>query len=611
MNMFGLRLNWRDVRADEVVKAPTPRSQFNSEQVDLPQALVREAVQNILDAAREKRTGPIRIRISIELPDVAAKAKFWELLQKLQPHLGACAIQGRPTDPEHLRLLLIEDFETTGLTGPWDNRGIGGWNDFFRQFGVSHKTGPRMGRWGLGKLVFTSASEIRTFFALTVREADVPAQALLMGQTVVRPHSINSVELDSHVFFSRPQKQGELQLPVIDQADIREFATAARLSRTVESGLSLVIPFPVEEIDPHQITRHLLANFFFPILSGDLVAEVCGADVSSVTFDNLIRHVGDESMKAGKLAGFVRQIRERQQTAPDLHLDASWTRKDGTPGADLPTSLKKRFANRELIYARFPVRLRNRTAGDQPSHVDVFVRRTHDDERPDSLCVRGMLTVPGEARRFHTDGCFIALVATEPSVVSFLGDAEGPAHTDWNSREDRLNENWVHAPARVSEIRQSARWLHQKLAAALDRVEEKALIDEFWIPDETPGEQHRTATRNGHADPQHRVQKFNVTRRNDGFTIAAGSGLADDDLPIRIRVRAAYDVVRGNPFAKHSPFDFDLAEKGEIDCRLDGCRMEAVRANALTLVATARSFRAQFTGFDANRDLVVNARSTS
>lgn len=59
-------------------------------------------------------------------------------------------------------------------------------SDFWRRMGKSHKAGKSLGRWGLGKLVFSSSSEARIFFGLTVRKTD-PELSLLMGQPVILP----------------------------------------------------------------------------------------------------------------------------------------------------------------------------------------------------------------------------------------------------------------------------------------------------------------------------------------------------------------------------------------------------------------------------------------
>jgi hypothetical protein len=73
-------------------------------------------------------------------------------------------------------------------------------------------------------------------------------------------------------------------------------------------------------------------------------------------------------------------------------------------------------------------------------------------------------------------------------------------------------------------------------------------------------------------------------------------------------VRLAYDVLRGDPFKKHSRFDFDLLESDEIEVDLKDCSVASVNPKTIVLEAASAEFKAAFTGFDTKRDLVIDAR---
>ena len=99
-----------------------------------------------------------------------------------------------------------------------------------------------------------------------------------------------------------------------------------------------------------------------------------------------------------------------------------------------------------------------------------------------------------------------------------------------------------------------------------------------------------------------------ISRRPDGFAIVAGPSLQERELPMRVRIRAAYDLMRGDPFKNHSPLDFDLGGGGDIDIDLQGCRILRAAPDMVVIEAILPAFRASFTGFDTHRDLVVDAR---
>jgi hypothetical protein len=615
----GLQLGWLTLPRGGVYKELTQRSQFDSEQVGLAEALIRESGQNTLDASLSDRKEPVRMRIAIVQPTGEDARFLADLLQPLKLHLDSCEIRISDQDLEHPSLLVIEDFETTGLRGTWsDDDATSGWNDFFRQFGTSHKTGSRGGRWGLGKLVFTSASRIRTFFAVTVQVEDAQRQPLLMGQTILSAHKIGEQRYDSHGFFAAPHQDGELQLPVRDPEEIERFCHACNLERSNKTGLSIIIPFPVlrgaASAASQELSRHVLANFFFPILSNDLIVNVNKFEVSEENFDALIKNFGNENMNAGKLAGFVREMKLRLGLPPDLVLQSGWSNDivAAFPPADLD-SLRTRFRQGQLVNVRFPVELQHHRDGRRSSHVDVVIRRTSATEQAASICIRGMLTVPGEAGKFQREGCFVGLVASEEGVVSFLGDAEEPAHTYWNGREARLNTNWRAAPIRLAEVRKAPRELYKALASAAESTEDEALIDDFWVPDNqrSPSQstQRKPASAPAERDPlMPSPRRFTIARRPGGFVVAPASGLQDEDLPLRIRIRVAYDLLRGDPFKKHSPLDFNLDSDDEIDVDVAYCRVLATSANVVVVEANSRDFKATFAGFDLNRDLVIDAQ---
>ena len=72
-----------------------------------------------------------------------------------------------------------------------------------------------------------------------------------------------------------------------------------------------------------------------------------------------------------------------------------------------------------------------------------------------------------------------------------------------------------------------------------------------------------------------------------------------------LRGEIAYRVRAGNPFRKHSPFDFDLMCEGDIAVEADGVSLRPTSVNAFELVPSAAKFQISMKGFDPRRDLVV------
>ena len=92
-----------------------------------------------------------------------------------------------------------------------------------------------------------------------------------------------------------------------------------------------------------------------------------------------------------------------------------------------------------------------------------------------------------------------------------------------------------------------------------------------------------------------------LLRQIAGFKLI---GTLGPEVPRRLRVRVAYEVLRGNPFKRHDPLDFRLDQK-PIALHHDGVTLVRVEANELELAVTADTFELKAIGFDANRDLRI------
>lgn len=137
----------------------TQRDQFRNDDVDLADTLVRETVQNSLDARAGKgQSGQeaVKVRFAFLDGDRAPDLEYIEELfdQEYRDHAEAAGIELGSIDFGHPRAIVIEDFGTNGLLGNPLEKGDDDFSDFWRRHGISHKSGERRGRWGLGKLVF-------------------------------------------------------------------------------------------------------------------------------------------------------------------------------------------------------------------------------------------------------------------------------------------------------------------------------------------------------------------------------------------------------------------------------------------------------------------------
>jgi hypothetical protein len=234
------------------VRNPIAGEFFSTEAVgDVTQALVREGIQNTLDARRrlsEEKREPAHIRIFLSecsgaLP--AARARQW--FTELWPHVLAPGngLRDQPHADESCPFLVFEDFGTTGLTGdPAEHQVIDGiqnhFLNFFRAEGHSDKGEQDVGSWGVGKTVFPRASRISSFFGLTVRSDD--GSRLLLGRSILKFHRVNDQSFKSDGYFGTRRGDGFMlarEEPVV----LDEFREDFGVKRTDQPGLSIVVPW--------------------------------------------------------------------------------------------------------------------------------------------------------------------------------------------------------------------------------------------------------------------------------------------------------------------------------------------------------------------------------
>lgn len=586
----------------------TQRDQFNNDEVTLAEAIVREVIQNSADAALGPAT-PVKVRFGLHEVLPSDVQQFRARFSALRDHLHACSINAWEMDEKKPRVLVIEDFSTKGLTGDPGSLDGGNFHSFWRRHGKSGKTGRLGGRWGLGKLVYSTSSDIRCFFGLTVQAGEV--QPLLMGQAVLANHELGNRKYVAHGFWFEQRNKAGMQMPVTDDDAIELFKTQFGITRTTQSGLSLAIPFVSEKITEDVIIRGVVANYYFPILAGRLVVEVGSTVINAKSFGAVAKQALIGEKDSPERYSFVEQVSARFSQDPPFV--------SALPVRSLTSELfekvqlakmKECYGRGELVHVRMPVRLKRKNGEERSSSVDLLIKPPPEGSKPFVLFARGSITVPGEARYFSGASAYGAFVASHEDVVSFLGDAENPAHTTWSGAAEKLNANWRN-PSQTLKILRHALWdLYTIVSEQADRREKDALIDFFSLDDPTKSESRKkgkTSTVPPNLAPKEKA--FRIQKRGDGgFAIVPGPGAAEWTYPKSIRVRVAYDVLGADPFTKHSPLDFDLTGK---DIEVDATNLEysAPEANILELSITSPEFQFKASGFDINRDLIVDARA--
>jgi hypothetical protein len=596
---------------------------FSIEALDgLTEALVRETIQNTLDAGQPGKK--VKVRFWLSGSDDAVSFKLADqYFPALWPHLQAkgSGLQSVPAITEDVPFLTIEDFQTRGLRGnPTQEKDEAGTkNDFYyfwRNVGRSGKEEKDRGRWGLGKNVFPASSRINTFFGLTVR--DEQPRGLLMGQSVLKVHEIQGERRYPYGYFGVTQEDG-FAMPTGDASFLAKFAADFSITRKDELGLSLVIPFPDSDITQERILRSVIRQYFFPILAGALVVSV-GSNGSEKYLDesSLLAHVNgmDEAfrreiepfLKLAEWACHVDNFIEVKDLPPEI--SPQWS--ENSVPAEVTSVVRPKFESGEHLAFRVPLLVKPKDGTTQSSYFKVFLQRDLGLENHRAAFIREGLIVT-DATKTKLSGVYAIVVIDDKPLATLLGDAENPAHTEWQSRSAHFKGRYHQGAPTLSYVKNSVAQLVQMLTSSKENSDPTALADVFFVPKAQDPEESRKLTIKKPTPgpeppgpqpvPGPNRPAVRVTQLKGGFAV---HGLAGSTLPEFVRVTVAYEIRRGNAFKRYQPADFEL-DKAPLQVSSEGATVHQSGLNRMVIGDLKPDFKVVVTGFDAARDIVVRA----
>ena len=378
----------------------------------LSDALVREAIQNSLDAAYPDEKVQVIIAFSHPKQELLpSKAEVY--LRGLRAHLSGedAGLTDQPQANEPMDFMLIEDFGTRGLEGDIredeDVSRDGGRpkNDFFyfwRNIGRAVEGTTARGRWGLGKTVFQATSRINSFLGMTVRRSD--PRRLLMGQSVLKIHRSHGKKCAPYGYYGIFEEA--FALPVDDPAHADRLCADFGLQRSNQPGLSVIVPYPDKEILANDIIRSAIHHYFFPILSGELVVTVRDGSAIDVLDRETIFSFLDRTDWRDKES--IRSRLELARWSIDLP-DEKYVQIGKPPEGRQPKweedlfnpahldDLRKKLDRGEKIALIVPIWIKRTGGTTQYSSFRIVLERDPNIERGEDHFIREGVTIAGVA----------------------------------------------------------------------------------------------------------------------------------------------------------------------------------------------------------------------
>jgi hypothetical protein len=543
-------------------------------------SLVREVTQNSGDAWAHGE--PVQVQFRFGKMDAN---RFADHVEGLPEHLEAIDDLRPLLDAKTIPYLVIEDFGTTGLKGSYDLNVDGpdsNYVAFWRRYGEGSKSGDQGGRHGLGKSTMSSASKLRLFYGVTVRNDDPDRHVLLQGQISLRPHrSGDKVYGEYGLWYD---DSGDT--PIMDKATSR-FMHDFDLSRGSTPGLSVVIPFPHDDLTPDNIIKKVIEHTFHQITTGALVVKVDDTLITSLTISGLAEQYELSHLTAAISLSADSKRKDIPHFAPRQDTGRLRMKAEHFTETDVH-AMRKRWADGDIVAVDLPVAIRKRSSPrSEMGIVGLYMVREQNSELGRQTYVRGRVTVPLRQIAGRSN-CVGLLVADTGIASTFLGDAEPPAHNRWHVT--KVVPLYQAADPTLKRILFSLRDLLDLLEEGQEeQTIKEAFLEYLWAPkSEVEEEPEKPKPR---PTPQPNPVPDDIMEEAEE---------ADAQIVARYRRRTGANKKPGKS-VKFRDFNNDLPveESGTADLE----QVPEARLVTFKLSNISPGYELQVKGFDMNRDL--------
>jgi hypothetical protein len=291
----------------------------------------------------------------------------------LKKHLDAAGFYPDTSIQQNIRYIILEDYGTTGLDGEIKPEiREGNFYNFWWREGISEKSNMKCGRWGLGKVTFYVVSEIRTCFGLTVRE---DKKELLMGKCLLKTHDIGNVR-----YLPDGTLCGGDFLPIQDKKIIDKFKEIFNIQRKDEPGLSIVIPYLVNDVNQESILKGAIRHYFYPILRGGLGIKLNDIMINS---ENLIEKVESinwentefENFKIGEIFNFVKSgILNNNGIKINLNDIKTPCITENSFSADI-NNIREQFRNGDILKFKIPMKIKKVGDDEKETYFEIVIKK--------------------------------------------------------------------------------------------------------------------------------------------------------------------------------------------------------------------------------------------
>lgn len=582
---------------------------FDTERFPFNETVVREAIQNSLDARLPNQDAPVEVRFRFHAAKLGARKALLNDVLEFRRKAGLPVPSMWERDDAEW--LTVEDFNAKGLEGDLGKRGSDFWN-YWLNFGKSNKDPKKRGGRGIGRVTFLISSQMQTVIGLTRRKDDGLVAAC--GMAVLTAVEDDANYKSTHAFLANSEKDSIYELFDTDRFHsqlVEAFELQGYRADEDESGLALVIPYPHPDLTDNGIIASTIEHFAPAILGGLLAVTVDETRLSSDNIDSLARasmvreKFNTPAIKANP-AGFMELIREGMQGGDTTISVSKPNRKDFAEqrSSSEAERLRKKFLSGSSIVfdVTFPLE-RNGTVTQVSATISAAPSAA--SAKPIDRLFRDGMGLPNVTSHNPGEIDLVILVKDE-DLSAYLNLCEGKAHLDFEGSQSivaKLKSNGYQGRNVRDFVKALPDEVRSLLMPEITQPDTDIFSEFFSVPvkgaDKKPKPKPEPPGRVPPIDPpQPKPAAAIVETLSDGVRIKANPHFSD--WPVDLRVTFAYaDGTRKPSWSKYD-FMFD-----DLNITAEQCTYEHTN-NRVKLLNCLGDFSFEVRGFDANRELVAN-----
>ena len=569
------------------------------------ETFVREAIQNSLDV-RLDRTKPVSVNFTFHSDRIGPRRAF---LKQVIKHRKSARLEIPPEwDDGHVRWLLVEDFNSRGLSGDLGSRTSDFWN-FWLNFGLSNKDGSGRGGRGIGRVTFLISSRLQAVIGYTRRADD--GESAICGMAVLRPKEDGHDLKSTHAYLASAENGNIYTLHNSSEFHDRIRSTFAfkGYDGDHQSGLGLAILYPHAELKPNGILAAAIENFAPAIMDGTLALNVNGRVLDASSIEEIAldaaEHLNDKAIRTD-VARYLNLLRRAQEEASPHRIKLPNARKGDLEPLRKTTeieTLQKRIATGKdaVLEIVFPL-LRNGIKKNVT--LQAAIGATLSGRRPIDRLFREGMSLP-DVRAKSPGELDLVILVRKGELATYLNFCEGKAHLDLLESKDvrqKLEDHGFDGPQAKRLVKNLPAELRLLLTPDVTAPDAHVFDSYFSKPSDKPGKKKKPDKPDDPPEPPPppKAPVFRVETLDDGLRIKANPEFTD--WPVNVTVGLAY--ADGSRRPSWSPYDFKFEslnlEHSDCEVTTDKNKVKAVKCGPDTEI--------KITGFDTNRELDTSIR---